>query len=152
MKTNTNTKTDIYSPEINALADFLRIEPNEITDCDFEHYGLKVFGFGSREYAVGTDLSAQIAVERYVKDSIWAFNASFILSYCGLPMELEEAIKAFQEEKCEGANDALLALVEKDGLEGFVEQAVAADGRGHFLSPYNGEENEQDGYYIYRIN
>jgi hypothetical protein len=38
------------------------------------------------------------------------------------------------------------------GLEGFVEEAVSADGRGHFLSSYDGEENEQDGFYIYRIN
>lgn len=147
--------TEIYGPEINALAKFLERDPNEIASCNWSrqsYYGLQVFSIDGKEYAVGNDIDAQIAVERYIKDSIWAFNANFILSYCCLPMELEEAIKAFQEEKCESANDALLALVEKDGLKGFVEEAVSADGRGHFLSPYDGEENEQDGYYIYRIN
>ena len=57
-----------------------------------------------------------------------------------------------QSKKCEGANDAILALIKKTdgGLDGFVEDAISADGRGHFLSSYDGDENEENGFYIYR--
>jgi hypothetical protein len=41
-----------------------------------------------------------------------------------------------------------------DDLDHFIEDAIRADGRGHFLSRYNGEENEETvggvTYYIYR--
>jgi hypothetical protein len=59
-----------------------------------------------------------------------------------------------QSKKCEGANDAILALIEKTdgGLDGFVEEAISADGRGHFLSSYDGNENHESGFYIYRTN
>ena len=71
-----------------------------------------------------------------------------------LPECLAEALEAMQSQKCEGANDAILALIEKTdgGLEGFVEDAISADGRGHFLSSYDGEENEEGDFFIYRIN
>ncbi len=53
----------------------------------------------------------------------------------------------------ERSNDAVLSLVERTcGLDDFVEDAVSADGRGHFLSHYDGEENEQGEYFIYRLN
>ena len=100
-------------------------------------------GIGSKEYLVLTDEEADGFAKNYIENSIWAFNASFILSECDLPSELEECIQGFQEKECEGANDALLALVEKCcGLETFVEDAIRSDGRGHFLASYDNEENE----------
>ena len=52
-----------------------------------------------------------------------------------------------------------MAIVEKSpGLDSFVESAVSADSRGHFMNSYDGEETEifsesEDDYmYIYRIN
>jgi hypothetical protein len=59
-----------------------------------------------------------------------------------------------QSKKCEGANDSILALIEKTdgGLDGFVEEAVSVDGRGHFLSGYDGEECEVGEFFAYRIN
>ena len=59
---------------------------------------------------------------------------------------------SFQEKECENANDTILALI--DGIDKFVENAVDADGRGHFLSSYDSKERMQtiDGidYYIYK--
>jgi hypothetical protein len=140
-------------PQVRALCAHLDCQPCDLTIETYEHYGLPIYSLGQQEYAIGTDKEADAAVEEYVKDSIWAFNASFILSECDLPCELEEAISAFQSEKCESANDALLALVEKcTTLESFTKAAVSADGRGHFLSGYDGEENEEGGFFIYRTN
>lgn len=139
---------------IEALADFLGCDPDDLTKESHDHYGLEVFSLGKREYAIGTDEEAQSACEENIKDSAWAFRSSFICEFCNLPSELEEALEAMQSKKCESANDAILDLIRKadGGLEGFTECAISADGRGHFLSPYDGEENEEAGFYIYRIN
>lgn len=142
-----------------ALAAFLQTELENITESDWTTYGLPTFKVGGEEWAVGTDSEADRAAMEYIEGSIWAFKPEFILAECGLPFELSEAIGAFQSEKCEDANDALLALVEKcckGGIEAFAESAVSADGRGHFLSGHDGEENEQEHegqtFFLYRTN
>lgn len=143
-------------PHIRALCAFLNCEPGELKTTH-NHYELPVFCTGNGEFAIGTDSEADSAGVDYVKNSIWAFNTSFILGECGLPCELEDCIRSFQEKECESANDALLALVEKcSSLESFAQAAFSADGRGHFLSGYDGNENEQEDpetgetFYIYR--
>lgn len=48
-------------------------------------------------------------------------------------------------------NEHILLLI--DDLDDFVEEAIRLDGRGHFLSSYDGAEIElEDGYFAYRIN
>lgn len=41
-------------------------------------------------------------------------------------------------------------------MDGFIQAAISADGRGHFMSSYDGEENEvtvnDQTFYIYRLN
>ncbi len=140
-------------PKLVALAKFLEVEPDDLTERDYDHYGLTVYELGSKEYAIGTDDEATSAARDEIKGSLWAFNASFILSECDLPMELEDGIRAAQEKQCESANDWLEGLIEKScGLEEFADSAISADGRGHFLNTYDGEENEEGEYFIYRIN
>ena len=73
----------------------------------------------------------------------------FIHIYTGLS---EKAIKAIQESY-EGANDDLMALLKlKNSLDDLIEDAILSDGRGHFISSYDGEEHEVDNYFIYRLN
>lgn len=140
-----------------ALAKFLKVLPEELnriggvinSPTQFE------LGNGSRQYYIATDSEANDVLREKIRDEVWAFNSDFILSQCGLPLELAGCIKGFQEKEGEGANDALLALVEKCGdLDKFVRDAVALDGRGHFLSSYDGRESEIDfegeTYYIYK--
>ena len=104
------------------------------------------------DYFVYTDEEADEAVKEYIKESVWAFNADFIINHSKLPYEAKEMIKNFQTTKCEDANDTILALI--DDFDDFVSDAISADGRGHFLSSYDGEENEEtvngETYYIYR--
>lgn len=138
---------------IEALAAHLGCDQDDLTKENYDHYGLEVFSLGRQEYAIGTDEEADQACKEYIKDSAWAFQSSFICNYCDLPSEMEEALEAMQSQKCESANDAILALIKKTdgGLDGFVEEAVSSDGRGHFLSRYDGDENEENGFFIYRI-
>jgi hypothetical protein len=141
------------APAVLALCQHLDCTPDSVSLERHDHYGLPVYSAPGGAYAVGTDEQAQQATEENIKDSVWAFNASFILSECGLPSELEKAIRSFQEKECENANDALLTLVEKcvsanqggaqKGLPAFAENAISADGRGRFLSSYDGKEREE---------
>ena len=136
---------------VDALAIHLGVNKEEITKQTYTHYGLPIFCIGSKEYAVGDDEQAGEALYEYIEQSVWAFNASFIASECNLP-ESEGMIEAAQE-KCESANDGILAMIKGTcGLKSFVDSAELADGRGHFLSPYDGEESEVDGFFIYRLN
>lgn len=52
---------------------------------------------------------------------------------------------------CESANEIVFLPIIED-FEDFVSDAIDADGRGHFLSTYDGEEVEHEGFYLYRVN
>ncbi len=139
--------------QVRALCAHLDCHPEDIALTPWEHYGLANYAGCGGEYAIGTDAEADSAVTEHIKDSVWVFNTPFILEQCNLPSELAKPIGEWQASECESANDALLALVEKcTTLESFTEAAVSADGRGHFLSGYDGEENEEGEFFIYRTN
>lgn len=115
------------------------------------------------EFYILEDERAYALAFQLIKDELWAFTSEFIMEhlkhdivYCEHPVDLEDlrlAIRAAQKRLCEGANAIIHALI--DDLEDFVDDAIAADGRGHFISSYDGEEHEVtvDGetYYIYRL-
>ncbi len=139
--------TTIDQTKENALDKFLGEDESDISESSYDD---SLFEVGSREYLVLTDDEADRRAADYIKDSLWAFNSSFLSSYCDLPEEMFKAI----QDKCESGNDAVLQCVERaeGGLEGFIKEAISADGRGHFMSSYDGEENEQGDFYIYRVN
>ena len=108
---------------------------------------------GSNEYMILTDEEADEMATQYIKDSLWAFNASFIVEQCSLDSSLIDIIGSWQGDKCEDANEGLESLIENScGIDEFIESAISEDGRGHFMSSYDGKEIERDDYYIYRIN
>ena len=123
--------------KINELAKFLDVETE---DLDESSYDESLFSLGSQDYLVYTDEEADEAVKDYIKESVWTFNAWFIVEHSDLPYEAEEMVRGFQESKCEGANETILAMI-KD-FDEFVDAAISADGRGHFLSSYDGDEIE----------
>lgn len=107
---------------------------------------------GTNHFDVHTEDSREEAVREYIEASAWAFSTWFIADHTSdsVTMDVIEIL----QEKCEGANEAILQLIEGGtGLETFIEDAVILDGYGHFLSNYDGEEHEIeiDGelYFIY---
>jgi hypothetical protein len=105
------------------------------------------------EWLICSDETATDRARDYIYDSLWAFNADFLASYTGID---EDVFKALQPG-CESSNKAVRSLIEANGdLEDFADEAISADGRGHFLNSYDGNENEieVDGetYYYYRMN
>mgnify|MGYP006892932142 FL=1 len=81
---------------------------------------------------------------------LWAFNPDFLASYTGLHKAVFEALA----EGYETSNEAIMALINNAGsMDEFVQESIDADGRGHFVANYDGEEIElENDYYAYRVN
>lgn len=108
------------------------------------------------EFLVLTDDEAEEKAREEIRQSLWAFNPDFILRHTkayGNTTEYEdeaiiEALKEVQSRICESANELVYALI--NDFDEFCEDAIGEDGRGHFLSYYDGKEYESDNFYIYR--
>ena len=134
---------------IEALAKHLGCTYDEIrpTGCDY-HYQ-----FGSEEYLVLTDLEATERIAEDIRnETLCYFNASFICQYTNLPENIIELIQKYAN--ADDAQEAFLSLV-GDKFDDLVEEAISADGRGHYLSGYDGSEEgvvvDKVSYFIYRI-
>jgi len=140
---------NMTSSKVKVLADYLGCDVEDITE-GYEWYGkFMTLEDGAQEYLILDDDEANEAVVEYIKETAWAFNASFLANYTDLPIEVFEAM----QEKFEDSNDVVLQCIKQKGdIEDFAEDVVSEDGRGHFLSSYDGEEVKEDGYFIYRLN
>jgi len=125
------------------------------------HYGMPVYETSEGEFAIGTEAQANKAAREYILDSLWAFNSSFIGKFAKLSASETKTIKTMQREMSEGANPLIRRIIGEKNLDYFVREAIRADGRGHFLSPYDGREETSDriddtglpkGRLAYRIN
>ncbi len=85
---------------------------------------------------------------------VLSFSGTYDLSFAFTKDGIDEDVFKVLSEKCEGSNEAVKSLI-KD-FDHFVDDAVLSDGRGHFLSSYDGCEHEVNikgnYYYIYRTN
>ena len=125
-----------------ALANFLEVEVTE------NSWGFET-GEGT-EYIVYTDEEADQVALDYIKDTLWAFNASWLASYTWLHEAVFEALS----EGYENSNEAIMALINNAGsMDEFVQESIDADGRGYFVANYDWEEIElENDYYAYRVN
>lgn len=116
------------------------------------------FTCGSWEYKVFTDEEADEATREDILESLWAFRAEFVLRHTAFYQnstdtedhEFCKALEGLQSSICEGATPIIKALIED--LDKFVSDAIFADGRGHFLAPYDGDEIECGEFFAYRTN
>jgi len=110
---------------------------------------------GPGEYLVCSDKMADEQVKGEILSNLWAFKADFLAGETGLP---SEAFSCMQEKMSENCNEAVRALVKSTcGEDSLVDAAVSADGRGHFLAQYDGEEisyvtKSGKTVYLYRCN
>lgn len=134
---------------IRALAIFTNEDEANIDES--RYYSLEFSVSNEGDWVVLTDSEADERARDEVEKSLWAFNPIFLGAYidCGLPADV---MKRIQETMCEDANEAVKCLV-GDNFDRLVKDAIGADGRGHFLSHYDGEEVElTGGLYAYRTN
>lgn len=142
----------IISNKEEALALHLSIKENEIRQSSYDENQFEADG---GEYLVLTDQEADDKAKEQILDSLWAFNHSFLCSHSEAINEIpEKDFQAMQGKLCESFNKAILAMI--DDKEHFIKDAILSDGRGHFLSQYDGEENEvkigNEYFYIYQTN
>jgi hypothetical protein len=128
MKTEPEIDYTGYEPTQLALAAFLECEPEDLSEERYKHYdAMTIYSLGSKEYAIGTDDEA---------DTAWEAALDSYLEECVYP-ELPDSMKNYFDD------DAW-------------KRDARFDGRGHSLSPYDGNEDEQehDGetFIIYRLN
>ena len=105
-------------------------------------------------YRVLTDDEADELAYEYIMDSLWAFTSSFLAGETGIDEDVFIALA--ENGKCESNNDAIASLIKSScGYQEFVDSAVSADGRGHYINRYDGNEYEvkvgRKTFYIYRV-
>ena len=145
-----------------ALQQYLSIpdeDMDELKQSEYEKDGLQ---YGKEEYLVLTDMEADARAREDIERSLWAFQPSFILSHCSTYERMSNweyddakaALEKIQGHFCESINELIRAMIAD--VDEFVEDAICEDGRGHFISMYDGDENEETvngvTHYIYRIN
>lgn len=113
------------------------------------------------EWLVLTDEEADEKTEEEIKEMLWAFRPEFIIEHIEqeeilsmtLKTRLAKSIEQIQTNLCEDAKPIIYALVGgEDGIDNFISDAIDVDGRGHFLSYYDGEEKETENFFVYRLN
>ena len=151
-----NGKLNPNMEKAQALADFLEIATEDLEIPEDTELPFVVLDTGV-EYRVLTEEQADEVAKEEIEYSLWAFNSDFIIRHCKNYDDMDcdefnsavESLRYAQENCCENANGLVRALI--DDIDEFVEDAINADCRGHFLAYYDGVENEQNGFYIYRV-
>lgn len=136
-----------------ALIEALDLPPTEAADLvrqtlDEDDDDQTQFDCNGGEYLVLTDDEADERAAEYIKESLWAFNPGFLAQHSSAP---EEAFQAIADNgKCEDNNNTIEQMI--DDIQDFIEDAISEDGRGHFMSSYDGDEIECADLFIYRTN
>ena len=159
MNTQEQKKESIYTNlvggEGNArtwcLAQELDIDEKDV-DVEYnEHNEAYTFKVEDKEYKVLTDKESNKEVKEYIRETLWAFTPTFLENH-STKFDMDHFKKV--QELYEDANEIVFNMI--DDFDELVEDAIDQDGRGHFLSTYDGHENSQDWngelFYIYRTN
>lgn len=140
-----------------ALAEYLNVDIDRVKqDINGNVVFVEVFEYGrtqQAEYLVINNRQADRMCAEEIENLLWAFNAEFIAKHTknGLSTKAIDSLKKMQSELCEDANDIMQALIVNISV--FIQDAIDADGRGHFLSGYDGEElGLKGGLFAYRVN
>ena len=125
----------------------------KLNDID-AFYGNTLYIVGDREYGVYTDEEANRIASERIEESVWAFDTDFIiqrsLALGKTSGDSAEKILGCIREYSEDGNEVILRLI--DNIGSFIKDAIISDGRAHFISTYDDEENISGDYNIYRLN
>jgi hypothetical protein len=147
--------------QINALAAHTGSKPEDIKQSEYDK---NIFEANGIEYLICSNMQATQRAGDDIKQSLWAFDTGFIVEH-----STPEAIKTFCErigantyddspftaihsycaDVCEGANYLIEKMI--TDINQFIEDAISIDGRGHFLSTYDGIEYNVHENYIYQL-
>ncbi len=139
-----------------ALADYLKIDPKEITACSSRINDVTTFQAKNMLYLVGTEEEVDMGIRGCFEHNLGDLDTVFI----GQTAKLSAGDAQMVDRLCEVLdedletdilNEAILGIVKKCGdLESLIDAAVAEVDRGQFLAE-DGEENPFGDYLIYRF-
>ena len=145
---------DVMTRKIECLAKYLECEIEDLTvstydDCEFT--------YGSDEYWVCEDDEADQRAEDYILETLWAFRPEYLTYYMHFVDSMSnserqsfvEILEQIQGKMCESCNGIIKSMVDSK-LARLINDSIRDDGRGHFLAPYDFEENECEEFYIYK--
>ena len=118
-------------------------------DPEESRYGDNTFDIHGQEWLVLTEDEADEAVYERILEDLWAFRPEYLQNWTETPADI---LQGMQEKLCEKATPIVRRLIGEDNLDRFVADAVGADGRGHFISGYDGNECDMGDFYGYRLN
>lgn len=101
--------------------------------------------WGTQTWGIGTDVQMQESAEEEVKERIWCFNTGYIVDFLQeknldlAGQKFFDSIRGIQEKLNEDANPVLLRLIGTN-IKEFIANSIKDDGRGSFLSSYDGQE------------
>ena len=131
-----------------ALGALLDVDLCEIDECAYDSDTLEADG---AEWLVLTDEEATELANEAIERDLWAFRPEFLENY--MPDGVDASIlQAIAEAKYEDASESFAAMLGEEGLESVKRDALASDGRGHFLAQYDFEERESGEYFVFRVN
>lgn len=140
--------------KIAALAEYFGIAPERISKNNNENiYNTCMYLIDDNRFYVADEREADKLARAFILEDIWSFRPEFILDHSKALQEggsqAVSAFKQMQEVMCENCTPIVKALI--DDIDRFVKDAIAIEGRGHFISLYDGEEHEKNGIKIYFI-
>ncbi len=139
-----------------ALADYLEIDPREITVCSARINDIATFQAKRMLYLVGKEEEVEAGIRGYYEHNLGDLDSAFIGKTARLSAgdaELVDRLCEILDEDIETdiLNDALLGIVKKCGdVESLVDAAIAEVKRGEFLA-LDGKENAFGDYLIYKF-
>lgn len=139
-----------------ALADYLQIDPKEITVCSTRINDLSTFQAQKILYLMGTEDEVIAGICGYFSNNLGDLDSAFIGQTAKLSAEdatvVDRLCEILDEDiETEVLNDALLSIVGKCGdLDALIDAAVAEVDRGEFLA-MDGKEIPFGDYLIYKF-
>jgi hypothetical protein len=139
-----------------ALADYLKIDPKEITVCSARINDIATFQARRMLYLVGKEEEVEAGMRGYFEHNLRDLDSTFIGKIARLSAgdaELVERLCEILDEDIETdiLNEALLSIVRKCGdVTSLIDTILAEVDRGEFLA-LDGQENAFGDYLIYKF-
>lgn len=148
---------DTPDPKVMALAEYFDIDPERISkeykNSDSLYRNCMYVIDGENRFYLADEKEADDLAKEIILEDIWSFKPDFIREHSRVLREGGDrainALKNMQESMCESCSPLVRAMI--DDLDLFVEDVIKTDGRGHFISMYDGKEHKQNGINIYFI-
>lgn len=106
-----------------------------------------------KRFYVLTDEEADEVTEQNISETLWTFNDWFLAPYLDINKYI---IRRVQKETSEDCNTLFYKILDCEGkFKDFVDKAVSVDGRGTYITGYDGIEREishkDKDFFIYRM-